>query len=152
MLTHIVFPLIIISLLTIIWNYIGAAQREPGKMSLMQRLGRILKSNVTDLKERLSHADHAGRADSTTFQDNRDDYSGPSRDPVDSKEAEYLANLELTSAGSFQEIKDAYKRMIKKYHPDLHARDEEKRKFAKLITQRLNEAMDYFERKYGKGE
>ncbi len=120
-------------------------------MSLMHRLGRILKGNVIDLKERLSQADHAKKADSTTFQDSGHDYSEPPRDSVDLQEAEYLANLELSSAESFQDVKDAYKRLIRKFHPDLHAQDKEKKEFAKLITQRLNEAMDYFERKYGKG-
>ncbi len=120
-------------------------------MSLMHRLGRILKVNVTDLKERFLHMDHATKPDYTTFQDKGFDNSGHHRDSVDSKEAEYLANLELSGTESFQEIKDAYKRLIRKYHPDLHAQDEEKREFAKLITQRLNEALDYFERKYRKG-
>ncbi len=120
-------------------------------MSLMHRLGRILKSNVTDLKERLSHTEQAAKADYTTFKDNREDHSGRTGNSVDAKEAEYLANLELSEGASFQEIKDAYKRLIRKFHPDLHAQDVDKKEFAKLITQRLNEAMDYFERKHGKG-
>jgi DnaJ-domain-containing protein 1 len=135
--------------LTIIWNYNYPAQREFGKMSLMHRIGRILKNNMSDLKERLSHGNTV-RAGSTTFQDRGHDYSEQPSDPADLQEAEYLANLELSGADSFQEIKDAYKRMIRKYHPDLHAQDAEKREFAKLITQRLNEALDYFERKYEK--
>lgn len=120
-------------------------------MSLMQRLGRIIRSNVTDFKDRLSHPDRTTGTYEKTYRDTEHDQSVPPGGPADSREAEYFANLELTSAGSLQEIKDAYKRMIKKYHPDLHARNEEKRDYAKLITQRLNEAMDYFERKYGKG-
>ncbi len=120
-------------------------------MSLMQRLGRILRSNVTDLKDRLSHQGHTGGAHDQTYQDTGHDHSVPPEDPADSRETEYLANLEMSSAGSLQEVRDAYKQLIKKYHPDLHARDEEKREYAKLITQRLNEAVDYFERKYGKG-
>ena len=74
--------------------------------------------------------------------------SSDSPDPVmDQKEAEYRANLEVGPHASMSEIRVAYKRLMKVYHPDLHAMDVSKREVAEPITQRLNEAMNYFEKK-----
>ena len=69
-------------------------------------------------------------------------------DPMNLREAEYYANLELKPGADFSLIKTAYKRLMKQYHPDLHAGNEEKRKAAELITTRLNEAFKYFETKF----
>ncbi|MES2730424.1 MAG: J domain-containing protein [Bacteroidota bacterium] len=65
------------------------------------------------------------------------------------KEAGYYANLELKEGASFVDIKAAYKRLVKKYHPDKFHNDEQKRKYAEQITQKLNEAYRYFEEKHG---
>ncbi|MFN3405327.1 MAG: J domain-containing protein [Cytophagaceae bacterium] len=73
------------------------------------------------------------------------------QNPENKKEAEYYANLELAPGANFDQIKAAYKSLMKKYHPDLHNYNEESRKTAELITGRLNEAYSYFERKFGKG-
>ena len=121
-------------------------------MSLMRRLGRILRSNMTELKDRIVPGDRITGPDHASFHYNESGSSQPSGYSPGSVEAEYLANLELSSGASLREIRSAYKRMIKKYHPDLHAQDEKKREYAKLITQRLNEAVDYFEQRQGKGE
>ncbi len=120
-------------------------------MSLMDRLGRILRSNVPGLKDRIAHADRSFKSGPADFRDNRSTFSDKAGPETNSIEDDYHANLELAKGASMQEIRSAYKRLIKKYHPDLHAGDEEKREHALLITQKLNEAIDYFEQKYGKG-
>jgi DnaJ-domain-containing protein 1 len=120
-------------------------------MSLMRRLGRILKSNVSVLKDRVAHSDRSFESGSDDFRDNGSTFSDKAGPDTTSIEDDYLANLELAKGASMQEIRSAYKRLIKKYHPDLHAGDEEKREYALIITQKLNGALDYFEQKYGKG-
>jgi DnaJ-domain-containing protein 1 len=67
----------------------------------------------------------------------------------DSKEAGYYAALELKPGTAFPEIKAAYKRLVKAYHPDKYHNDEKKRKYAEQVTQKLNEAYRYFEDKFG---
>ena len=71
-------------------------------------------------------------------------------DPLKVKEAEFYANLELKYGAGFSEIKEAYKKLIKKYHPDKFNKNEEQRKIAEAITTRLNEAYNYFEKKFRK--
>jgi|GEM_PF-3247942 len=58
------------------------------------------------------------------------------------KIAQYYANLEIPFGSSLETVKASWKRLLKKYHPDLH-QDEEKIKKATILTQKLNEA--YFE-------
>ncbi|MBC7920524.1 MAG: DnaJ domain-containing protein [Ferruginibacter sp.] len=67
----------------------------------------------------------------------------------DAREAGYYTSLELKQDASFAEIKAAYKRLVKTYHPDKYANDEQKRKYAEQVTQKLNEAYAYLENKFG---
>ncbi len=77
-----------------------------------------------------------------------DDSASDLENSMSRDEAEYRANLEVGSGASLEEIRVAYKRLMKAYHPDLHARDPAKREITAQIAQKLNEAMSYFEKKY----
>jgi preprotein translocase subunit Sec63 len=66
------------------------------------------------------------------------------------EDARYYADLELKPGASFDEIKAAYKRLIKQYHPDRFHGDKAKQDTALQVTQRLNTAYAYFEKKFGK--
>ncbi len=65
------------------------------------------------------------------------------------EEKQYYGILELPYGASFEEVKVAYKRLIKKYHPDRFHNDPEKHKVAVEISQKLNIAFAYFEKKFG---
>lgn len=54
--------------------------------------------------------------------------------------ARYYANLEISPGSDLKAVKSAWKRMMKKYHPDLHDSDPEKRKTADDLTRRLTES------------
>lgn len=62
-------------------------------------------------------------------------------------EAQYYANLELSPGASYEEIRSAYRELLRKYHPDRHHQDPQKAALALEITKRLNEAMKYFQTK-----
>ena len=64
------------------------------------------------------------------------------------KEKEYYKILELEYNVGFSEIKKAYKKLLKKYHPDFFQNDSGKLKKAQEVTRQINEAYTYFERKY----
>ena len=61
---------------------------------------------------------------------------------------EYYKILELEYGSDFSSIKKAYKRLLKKYHPDLFQNKPEKLKSAQEVTRQINEAYTYFERKF----
>ena len=54
--------------------------------------------------------------------------------------AQYYANLEISFGSDLQAVKKAWKRMLKKYHPDLHSRDPGKQQTATRLTQGLTQA------------
>jgi DnaJ-domain-containing protein 1 len=54
--------------------------------------------------------------------------------------AEYYANLEIPVGSDRATIKQAWKTQMKKYHPDLHCADPEKKRIAEELTRQLNQA------------
>ena len=110
-------------------------------MSLFNRVKNIIKSNINFQNEvKFEDVDTSGY-DNVYFDD-------VDEIPKDNKEEKYYAILELEFGAGFKEIKSAYKKLLKKYHPDLYYNDPEKQKTAQKVTEQINEAYTYFERKY----
>ncbi len=63
----------------------------------------------------------------------------PSRDP---KLTRYYANLELSYGAGIDAVREARRRLLKRYHPDLHSADPEKKQVATQLAQGLNRAHD----------
>lgn len=110
---------------------------------LFQRFFNILRAN-------LNSGSTSGEYENEQFhkQSFRESTETTKVEPMNKIEAEYYANLELKPGAGFEEVKTAYKRLMKLYHPDRHQGSEEQRKVAELITRRLNEAYKYFENKF----
>lgn len=53
---------------------------------------------------------------------------------------EDYANLEVSFGASFEQVKQSYKKMLRRYHPDRHSMDPEKLKLATEITMKINES------------
>lgn len=68
------------------------------------------------------------------YQEPVSSFSAP--DPL----AEYYANLEIPVGSDRATIKKAWKAQMKKYHPDLHSADPEKKRIAEELTRQLNQA------------
>lgn len=64
--------------------------------------------------------------------------------------ARYYANLEVSPGADRDAVKTAWKRMMKKYHPDLHDSDPEKRKTAEELTRRLTESYQILDKELAK--
>ena len=56
------------------------------------------------------------------------------------------AALEVSPGSDFETVRRSYRRLLRKYHPDLHARSADKQKAATDLTQRLTEAYKTLER------
>lgn len=72
-------------------------------------------------------------------------YNSPSQE-----ELRYYQALEIKSGASFEEIKASYKSLMKKYHPDRFNGNPSQQQNAIKVCQKINEAYDYFKKKYGK--
>ena len=67
----------------------------------------------------------------------------PAEDPVLAK---YYANLELPYGANLEEVKAAWKRLMKQYHPDRHAQDPAKREVANALCAQLTHAYKELEK------
>ena len=65
-------------------------------------------------------------------------------------DAKYYKALEVSIGANWEIIRTAYKAGMKKYHPDKFSNDIEKQKIAQIISQKINEAYQYLEKKLGK--
>jgi DnaJ-domain-containing protein 1 len=54
--------------------------------------------------------------------------------------AQYYANLEVPQGSDLDTVRRAWKRMMKRYHPDLHSGDPERVKLANELSAKLTEA------------
>ena len=116
-------------------------------MSIFKRLHRIFSAEI-DSRLNSKNETSSSRYKNTNndFNYNQESSEGTSTQ-YSTQEEEYYANLELSPGASFEEIKKSYKRLLKQYHPDKFHNDD-RSKYAEQITQKLNEAYEYFEKKY----
>ena len=63
------------------------------------------------------------------------------QEPIKSSSlAPYYANLEIPVGSCRGTVKKAWKTQMKKYHPDLHCADPEKKRIAEELTRQLTQA------------
>lgn len=112
-------------------------------MSLWKRVSKIITSQVNhwidDLELWVSNQERAQQEYTSSRS------STHSSQDADPKLAQYYANLELPYGASLKEVKHAYRRLIKQYHPDRYEHDAEKRETAEHILKKLNEAYTFLE-------
>lgn len=72
--------------------------------------------------------------------------AGPAADP---ELAGLYANLETPYGADLETARAAWKRLVRKYHPDLHGADGERQRIATELVKRLNQS---FERLRGRLE
>jgi len=115
-------------------------------MGLLRRIKNIIKSNINYQKDIGFNHNENLYENADTYDDI---YYDDSEIPTENKkEREYYAILELEYGAGFDKIKSAYRKLLKKYHPDMFQNKPEKLKSAQKLTKKINEAYNYFERKY----
>ena len=126
-------------------------------MSLFKRIKNIIRSNINskqsfynnDYNSDVNFESFSPEFEDTDLNDKIKQTTGHNYS-ADSLEQEYYANLELPYGAGFDEIKSAYKRLLKKYHPDKFYGNPQKLEIAQEVVKKLNIAYNYFEQKYNK--
>ena len=115
-------------------------------MDIFIRLYKVLSANIPRFDNSRNRKDPVGRrksfkytTDESTQRDTQQPRNGMAYDPVLAK---YYANLELPYGADLERVKKAWKKMVRKYHPDLHGTDPEKRRLANELSQGLNRAYE----------
>jgi DnaJ-domain-containing protein 1 len=141
-------------------------------MSIARRLWRIAQGEVGKFREERSGAPSRGPSHDggQGFGGDAPGYAGSSYSSsaspasrsqpatpsaaggVASEDLEYYANLELEPGADFKEIRAAHKRLLRKYHPDLHMAEPDKTALADQIVKRLNRAVEHFQEKHRRGD
>ncbi len=132
---------------------------------LFDRLKNIIRSTTNDFLEKngLSDAEYTKAVDEEyekefgSLGNNEPKYNSnfnteyeftaPKASP---KETIYYQTLGLPQGASFEQVKIAYKKLMKAYHPDRHQADPQKQRWALEQSQKVNEAFAFLEKKFGK--
>ena len=121
-------------------------------MGLLRRVVGVVRSELHARFDRSSDAQVQGGGESSHWRPEPRSEASLEQDESQRIRASYLANLELDAGASHAQIKAAYRRLMSKYHPDLHSQDPGRRATAEQITKRLNEAMAHFDDQHKHGE
>ena len=118
-------------------------------MTFLGRLTRIIKSNLNFGSDEIPDIsiEEINKNYDEIINDDRNDVPDEIR-PENTIEKEYYAILELPQGSDFLKIKSSYKKLLKKYHPDMFQNKPDKLKSAQKLTEKINEAYSYFEKKF----
>ncbi len=104
---------------------------------MIQRLFKIARAEWNDFAQKNKWRKKvAPSPEPEFFVRDQNPASPPSPDPL----AECYANLEIPAGSNRATIKKAWKTQLKKYHPDLHCADPEKKRIAEELTRQLTQA------------
>ena len=115
-------------------------------MDILRRLFHIARSRASpqrrDVREEFPHVDDRRWSGDygSVGEDAEGGAGGSTLDPEEAALARNYANLEVPYGSDLATLRAAWRQLMKKYHPDLHARDPEKRKIANDLTARLTQA------------
>ena len=112
-------------------------------MDILRRLFHVMRTNVTTAEH--PNLRSAGGADYDRYRSPNEHQGPPPQPVVDPQIASYYANLELAYGAGRDDVRAAWKRLMKKYHPDLHAADPEKRRIANELTAELTNAYQHLD-------
>lgn len=105
---------------------------------------RKVRNSADELFGDLHHARHTGASEPNPFDSGRYARADAKaeKNSVPERIRRYYANLELEPGASADEVKAAYRRLMRQYHPDKHAQDPKRARLANELSQRLRAAYD----------
>lgn len=110
-------------------------------MTIWKRIGKIIAANIyASLGTQGQKVNPRRPFSETRTENHRNQTSGETSNLKDPKLEKAYAALEIPYGADFQTAKTAWKKLLKKYHPDLFSNDPAKAKIAHEVTQGLNEA------------
>jgi DnaJ-domain-containing protein 1 len=110
-------------------------------MNILNRIGKIIEANLkTALRTPVTQAKPRTRFSEAKTANPRNQNATNTSKLKDKKLEKAYAALEIPYGADLQTTKNAWKKLVKKYHPDLYSNDPEKIKIAHEVTQGLNDA------------
>ena len=120
-------------------------------MNIFSRLYKVFSSHLPHVEKSKNWKDTDGRQtnfESSKEDDSQSEHQQPQKDKsYDPVLAKYYANLELPYGADLETVRKAWKKLVRKYHPDLHSTDPVKRRLANELSQGLNRAYEEIKKK-----
>jgi DnaJ-domain-containing protein 1 len=135
-------------------------------VSITKRLIDLAKSNLNALLDRVGDSEHDTLDDMSDqeleaeLKRRREDRESRAAEDAqrarersrqaaggtrENKIAQYYAQLEVPYGSDLETVKQSYRRLMRKYHPDLHSGNPEKQKVATELAQALSRAYNELE-------
>lgn len=116
-------------------------------MSMKDRFFRAVRANLNDVVDRVNTFEKEGGfrkfVDPVAEELGWEELGGRGvRSPKSGEKTirEYYANLEVPFGSDLETVKESYRRLMRKYHPDKHAHDDDAEALATELTQELTKA------------
>lgn len=104
-------------------------------MTWRDRFERALRANLNEILDRVAEFEDSGG-----FRQIVDENApGPGRYRKKTIR-DYYANLEVPYGSDLETVRESYRRLMKRYHPDRHSRDPEMEALANDLSQELTRA------------
>jgi len=122
-------------------------------MDLLRRLHNLIRSRVASGDKTPADSDLESWPDFDNFNDGvRQEAepkaeSGKRADTRDPDLAQWYANLEIPYGSDIETAKKAWRKLMKRYHPDLHSTDSSKKEIANELTRKLTTAYKELEKR-----
>ncbi len=115
---------------------------------MIKRLFNITRANVNDFLRRRQEPSDVYREEwaSSNQADEASQPNPPELDPL----AQCYANLELQPGANRKAVRSAWKRLMKKYHPDLHEMAPDKIDTANELARKITEAYQILDKELSK--
>ena len=112
-------------------------------MSFRDRMGRAMRANLNSLLDQISEFEDEGGfrkyidplAEELGFEE-----LGPPKKKGKKTIRDYYANLEVPMGSDIDTVKESYRRLMRKYHPDRHSGDPVMEAMATELSQELTSA------------
>ena len=115
-------------------------------MEILDRILRIMRSNLVFSSdyEKETHSKFNKHQSYKNAEDEKQNgfKSNQTDEFINPELAQYYANLEVPCGSDLNTVRKSWKRLVKKYHPDLHSSDLGKQKTANELVQGLNRAFE----------
>ena len=108
-------------------------------MEIFRRLYNVARIHLSELPSDGGEQAGAGSGNGSRWNEPDADW-GKHTEAEDPELASYYANLEIPYGSDLDTARAAWRRLMKKYHPDLHGADPEKRELANGLSAQLTHA------------
>lgn len=114
-------------------------------MSFKDRFNRAMRANLNELLDRVAEFEQSGGLKNVVgplVEELGFDPGAMSPPPPRGEKTirEYYANLEVPYGSDLETVKESYRRLMRKYHPDKHSKDSDTEALATELTQELTRA------------